>query len=148
MYYQSALPRNTAFNKIRMKSILVFSAAFLLLACSKHKGDVEESIPQATVTYHSPMPNAVYHTGDTIPISITATATAEMHGYAVSIRNAADTSIVYFLKEAHAHGDSLMIDERWKDTLTSATNLQVALVLTLDHEGHTNRSTTSIRSEP
>jgi hypothetical protein len=78
-------------------------------------------------------------------IRCTATATAEMHGCEISIRNAADTAIVYYYEHVHDHNATLAIDKKWKDTLTTAVNLQVAVTAILDHEGHTSTQTVTIK---
>jgi len=80
-------------------------------ACTKHSDDVDEPIPTATLTIARPTEGAVYHTGDSVLVQALATANGEMHGYEVAIRNASDTSVVYFSKHVHEDGNSLLIDQ-------------------------------------
>jgi len=122
-------------------------SATTFFACTKHDGDVEEPIPTATLTFSNPTAGAAYHTGDSVLIQGLAAASAEMHGYEVSVKNAADTSVVYFSQEVHEHSDTLLINQGWKDTLTTATNLQVEVTLILDHDGHTSTKSVGIKSE-
>ena len=132
----------------RTFSILICAFALITaLSCSKHNGDVEEQLPTATLTFASPTQGAVYQAGDSVRIQALATATGEMHGYTVSVCNAADTAVVYFSQQVHAHGDTLLINHAWKDTLTTTANLQVAVTLTLDHEGHTSYQSVNIKTE-
>ena len=116
-------------------------------ACTKHSGDVEEPIPIATLTFSSPTEGAVYHTGDSVLVQGLAAASADMHGYEISIKNADDTAVVYYSKHIHDHGDTLLINQGWKDTLTTTASLQLEVTLILDHDGHTATKSVGIKTE-
>ncbi len=109
---------------------------------------MDEQTPTATLTFSNPTEGAVYHTGDSVLIQAQATAAGEMHGYEVSIRNAGDTSQVYFLQHVHTHGNTIVINQGWKDTLATTTHLEVAVLLTLDHDGHTSYKSVHVKNEP
>lgn len=128
--------------------IALFSLACttMFIACSKHAGDVDEPIPSATLTFSSPTEGGVYHSGDSLRIQGLAIASADMHGYELSVKNAADTSVVYYNQHIHDHGDTLLINQVWKDTLTTAADLQVEVTLILDHDGHTATKSVGIKS--
>ena len=133
----------------RNRSIFIISAFCIttLWACTKHQGDIEEQVPTATLTFASPTNGAVYQHGDSVLIQGLAIATEVMHGYKVSIKNAADTSVVYYAEHIHDHNDTLQINQAWKNTLTTAATLQVEVVLTLDHEGHTSRKAVNFKTQ-
>jgi hypothetical protein len=118
----------------------------LFVACTKHRGDVEEQIPTAAITFTSPTENAVYKSGDSVLIQCFATASEVMHGCEITITNAADTSVTYYHEHLHDHNDTLAINHKWKDTLTTAANLQIAVTLILDHDGHTSTKTVNIKN--
>jgi len=134
---------------MNLKSVILVSfIGVALAACNKHAGDVDEPIPTATITITNPTDGAVYKNGDSIRIQGLAIASANMHGYEVSIKNAADTSVVYFSQHIHDHNDTLQINQAWQDTLTTATKLQVQVLVVLDHDGHTASKTASATTSP
>lgn len=125
--------------------ILIFFAA--LSGCIKHSLEEElPPLPTATVTFLRPAPGDVFHSGDSINIKATVTSTAELHGYDLLIRKAGEASN-YFFVHIHDHGDTVHIDQNWKDTLTSPANLEAELSIYLDHEGHTQKTKVSFASQ-
>jgi hypothetical protein len=52
------------------------------------------------------------------------------------IRNA-NVATVYYSTKVHDHNDTLTINEKWKSTLESAADLEVQVMLHLDHDGNT-----------
>ena len=132
---------------MKSNTLKLFASAFfaiVLVACTKHAGDEEaETTPTATLAFSSPTEGASYQFGDSVLIQGVAAAAQEMHGYEVSVRNAADTSVVYYKEHIHEHGSTLAINQKWKDTLTTAVQLQAQVTLILDHDGHT--TTKSVR---
>jgi hypothetical protein len=115
-------------------------------ACTKHAGDLEETIPTATITFAAPTEGTTYRTGDSIRIQGVAISSAVMHGCQIAIRNAADTSVVYYAEHVHDHNDTITINKAWKNTLTTAADLQVEVTLALDHDGHTRTKTVSVKT--
>lgn len=122
-------------HKIFLYSTLLFLLGFV--ACTKHKEDVEDTTPQATIQFLSPAQAGTYSNNDSVAIQAKAISTATIHGYDIIIRKAEDTSQLYFT-HIHDHNDTLQVNSKWRPTVSSA-NLQVELVLYLDHEGHTGR---------
>lgn len=130
-------------------STLSFSAllAILFFACTKHAGDVEEEpFPTATFTLSSPVEGAIYRSGDSILIQGLAISTDVIHGYDITIKNAADTTVTYFANHIHDHNDTIAIHQKWKNTLTASANLQVEVTLTLDHDGHTSSKKAGVKT--
>ena len=132
-----------------MKKIFLFSTLFvsiftLVISCTKHAGDVEENIPRCTINFSSPTLSATYRNGDSIAIQATAISTATIHGYDVIVRKLNDTTTLYF-KNVHDHNDTLLINQKWKNTVTTQTNMEVELVLYLDHDGNIGRKKASFR---
>jgi hypothetical protein len=37
----------------------------------------------------------------------------------------------------HDHNDTLLINQKWKNTVTAPANMEAQVILYLDHEGHT-----------
>ena len=58
------------------------------------------------------------------------------NGYDIIIRKLNDTTKLYF-KNVHDHNDTLSINQKWKNTITTQTNMEAEIVLYLDHDGHT-----------
>lgn len=121
-----------------MKKLFSIYASVLLvslIACSKHKDDIEDTVPKATIQFFQPTQGAVYSSSDSVSIQATAIAAATIHGYDIIVRKAEDTAKLYF-KHVHDHNDTLHINRKWKPEISNAS-LQVELVLYLDHDGNT-----------
>ena len=131
--------------KIIYSLVLLLSASStVFLSCSKHKGDIEENIPVATIKFESPTASTVYQSGDSVRIKGTAISTATVHGYDIIIRKTTDTTKLFF-QHVHDHNDTLLIDKKWKNHLSVAANMEAQVILYLDHEGHTGSKKVSFR---
>jgi hypothetical protein len=121
-----------------MKKILssLLLAILVFTACTKHKDDVEDTSPKATILFESPMQGAFYNSGDSVLIKGTASYTTTIHGYDLVIHKATDTATLYF-KHFHDHKAVVEINTKWKAESISNANLQAEVILYLDHEGHT-----------
>jgi hypothetical protein len=117
---------------------LIYSITALLLfaltACSKHHGDL--TLPDATINFSEPLPGSSYNGGDSISIKGVAISAVIMHGYDIAIKKANDTT-TYFFMHIHDHNDTLVINQKWKNTLTGASSLEAQVTVYLDHDGHT-----------
>jgi hypothetical protein len=122
--------------KIFSFTILFAAAVVALVSCTKHQGDIEENIPVATINFVSPTTSSIYHNGDSIAIQATAISTAAVHGYDVIIKKVNDTTKLFF-QHVHDHNDTLLINQKWKNTVTAPANMEAQVILYLDHEGHT-----------
>lgn len=119
----------------KILSLLTLSAV-LFTACTKHKDDVENTAPTATIQFESPTQGAFYNSGDSVLIKGTATYATTMHGYDLIIRKASDTTKLYF-QHFHDHQATITINTKWKADVSN-TNLLAEVVVYLDHDGHTD----------
>jgi FtsP/CotA-like multicopper oxidase with cupredoxin domain len=122
-------------NTIAVITIITITALMAIAGCKKHNNDMEEQVPVATLVIISPAEGASYAYGDSVAIVATGISNALIHGYDLTIRKANDSAVYYF---AHIdeHNDTLAISKKWKDTLTTAADLEVVIRLVLDHDGH------------
>ena len=97
-----------------------------------------EVIPTATITFSSPLAGSVFNNGDSINIKAVAVSTDVLHGYDVAIHKAGDTTS-YFFVHIHDHNATLAIDQKWKNTFTTANDMEAEVTLYLDHDGHTKK---------
>ena len=112
-------------------------AIFLLISassCTKHKGDIIEHVPAASVSFFSPTANTIYQVGDSVLISAKAISTETIHGCDIFIRKTGDTSNCFNMK-IHDHNDTVLINQKWKASLSG--NMEAEIILYLDHEGNT-----------
>jgi hypothetical protein len=116
--------------------LFFFIALVLLISCTKHKGDIEENLPVATINFESPTLSSVYSNGDSVTIKGTAISTATVHGYDIIIRKVNDTTTLFF-KHVHDHNDTLFINQKWKNNMSVEATMEAQVILYLDHEGHT-----------
>lgn len=118
-----------------------------LTACTKHKGDTAAgAIPVATLVFSSPTAGGSYTLGDSVLISGSAISTGLMHGYDIAVHKAGDTATKYFFVHIHDHNDTLLISQKWKNTVPNGANLEAEVTLYLDHDGHTKSGKVGFRS--
>jgi hypothetical protein len=105
-----------------------------LLSCKK--SDHHEEISALTsITINAPYENQAVKNGDTITINASIKSPSEIHGYDVFIiKNNNDT---LFSADEHLHAKSITVNKFWINNLTSATDLQLVIVATVDHDGNT-----------
>ena len=129
-----------------MKSILFLIAisSIIIISCCRHRGDYEEILPSASITFISPAEGSIYHLADSIPIQALCISTETIHGCDVTIRKTGDTT-VYFTTHIHDHNDTLHISQKWKNIFGASTSLEASITLYLDHQGHTLTKKTGFR---
>ena len=116
---------------------LKLTAIFLLISassCTKHKGDLIKHAPAASVSFISPTANTLYQVGDSVLIAAKAISTATIHGCDIFIRKTGDTANCFNMK-IHDHNDTVLINHKWKASLTGY--MEAEIILYLDHEGNT-----------
>ncbi len=107
----------------------------LLPGCEKHKDDIKEHIPNASLVVYSPAENSEILAGDRIHIFAKAISEETIHGYDISIKKLNDT-LTYYSSHVHDHNDTLIIDQKWKDTISSPVMVEAIISLVLDHDNH------------
>jgi hypothetical protein len=140
-----------------MKNFQIKSAfsAFLLLlsltvvSCRDDDDDnAVEPIPTATITITSPTEGAMVMANDSLTISGTIAGEQTIHGYTIYVRKKADNSVL-FNKEVHDHKANITINQKWGvGAVTGHTELELEVVATLDHEGHTTSKKVNFHGMP
>jgi len=104
-------------------------AVIFFVSCSR---DNEEMfLPSAEITIYAPLANAVIRPGDTIYIDGLATSKTGLHGYELAIRKPGEANL--YFQHFHDHTDSLIIKDKWKNTITTASDLELMISVILDH---------------
>ena len=89
-------------------------------------------LPSAQITIYAPLANAEIRTGDTIYFDGLATSETGLHGYELAIRKPGEPNL--YFQHFHQHSDSLVIHDKWKNTVTQAGNLELMISVILDHD--------------
>ena len=133
-----------------MKHLFYLSLCAVLFsatACKKDKDEAETPKSDPVFTLSAPLENQVYGYGDTIRINGTVTADYEMHGYNVRLYNI--TSGMNVLNQGyHVHGDSFVISEIWKNTVSDTSQFKIIIDAAIDHEGTIASSERAITCNP
>jgi hypothetical protein len=114
-------------------------SAFIFCSCSRNDQDEEMVLPEANIEITSPVENSVVRLGDTLFIKGTSTSIQEMHGYEIGIRKPGASNL--FFQHYHGHGNTITIDESWKNTLNETADMEVLISVILDHEQHKQTKT-------
>ena len=126
--------------------MIIVLLPFIFMACEKHSLDKDAVTETAVITIAAPTAGAVYHNGDSINIKAKAIYTKNIHGYDLAVRKANDTTVVYFI-HVHDHNDTLLVDQKWKNTLSGPLNMEAELTFYLDHDGTTGSKKATFRIE-
>lgn len=107
----------------------------LLLVKKKKKTEDHEPTNSATIFFSS-LANTTYNNGDTVWVLADVSTIEDMHGYEVTIRNTTSNTVV-FNKNGTPHGKFLNIYEKWICNVTSLSNMEVEVMVVLDHDKNT-----------
>src|SRR5690349_10267786 len=103
--------------KILNTNTLMIVFCSVMVACTKHKNDLVDTRPIAAINFSAPTAGAIFGKSEEISIQGRAIAANTIHGYDLVIKNANDAT-VYFSTQVHDHNDTIIINQKWKSTLT------------------------------
>lgn len=121
---------------------LALSSILIVTSCTKHSIEEERVLPTAIIKFTSPFEGQSVAYGDSLTIKAIAYSTDDIHGYLLTLKKVGDTTI-YFQNHVHVHADTLLIEQGWRNLLSTPTALEANLAVLLDDQGHT--STSSLR---
>ena len=137
----------------QLKSVI---AAFLILftfltvSCKDDDEKVEpqpENTPAATITFTSTSMHSSFNGSQVVNVAGKIEAQKQIHGYKIIIRNkTANTETI--LKEDHAHGTAVNFTTDWTSNVTSHSDMEAEVIVTLDHEGNTLSQKVSFHCMP
>ena len=102
-------------------------AIFCFFSCTRDNEEMH--LPTAEITIYAPLANAAIRTGDTIYIDGLAASKTGLHGYELAIRKPGEANL--YFQHFHDHTDSLLIKDKWKNTLTEAGGLELMVSVTI-----------------
>ena len=118
------------------KGLLFFavalSAAAFISACNKSDDPPQPPAPQFQVI--APVPDQVYHEGDTVFINGAVTADVTLHGYHIWLTNPATGDSLFHIHE-HVHANMLEMKHQWVDTFSNAADLLLTISTAINHDG-------------
>lgn len=119
---------------MNMKKYFSFLIIVCLVLFSCNKEEPKQEDKKATITIEKPFVEQVYNLGDTVFISGTASFDADLHGYNVMLLNT-KTNMNVLSQGYHVHGKVLNFNEKWVNTVTDTTELNVIIQVAVDHDG-------------
>ncbi len=132
----------------RSVSFIIFTCGLVAeMSCKKKEEHTEPHVNTATITIASPIAGSAYAFGDTVHIRSTVTAQQEMHGYEVYIRKQID-SLVVFSRQLHLDGTSYDIREEFVNNVSVPLDMELEIVVILDHEGNKTSRKVAFRCTP
>lgn len=105
---------------------------FTLIGCKKH--DDHSDTFSGNITFVSPQEGDTIH-GANVQFQINATGNQAMHGWYYGIHDTLNSTLVYE-NDAHAHGESLSINELVTINLTDTTTLRIDSEFAIDDDGN------------
>ncbi|MBK9072294.1 MAG: hypothetical protein IPL79_15040 [Myxococcales bacterium] len=120
---------NTSPRLVQISTALLLVASASLMAC----GD-EHAHGGAEIAFAAPLDGAVVAVGAEVMIEATVTAEESMHGWMVEVRNHADDTVLATF-DAHDHTAAYDIAEVWTADVASGTEVDIEVIVTVDHDG-------------
>jgi hypothetical protein len=105
-----------------------------LASCKKEDHNHHVSTASGTITVSSPQEQQSFAAGSTINITAKLSANLYLHGYKLSLVTVEGDTV--FTKEEHVHSNEILINEHWKDTLSTPADLKLTITSALNHEGN------------
>ena len=134
-----------------LKLLLFFLFLFLgftTISCDNDAETTVEPTKTAIITITSPAENGIVTANDSATVSGTIEAEENLHGYTISIRRKADNAEI-FRQENHAHKPTLSFSHKWLvENVSKPTELELEIITTLDHEGHTASKKVDFQAQP
>jgi hypothetical protein len=112
---------------------LLFLMLAALTACQKD-GNIAPDPTRVAISLVSPVPQQVYHPGDTVFIRGKLVYPGQLHGYELQLTDSA-TGMILFDVASHVHTDSTAIQEQWVSKAPDPMTVRLRLSAIIDHEG-------------
>ncbi|MCE3294742.1 MAG: hypothetical protein K0R65_456 [Crocinitomicaceae bacterium] len=112
---------------------LILGAGLALISCKKDKED--ETNATASINITEPGLNDTIAAGEELHVEGVISGTGELHGYVITLRNAADQA-VFLTADYDSHATSYNFHEHWVNTVTDTTIVTVKVDVTEDHDGN------------
>ncbi|MGV3630215.1 MAG: hypothetical protein ACO1O6_03375 [Bacteroidota bacterium] len=111
---------------------LVLGTGITFISCEKDK---EEEHATATISFEEPVTGDTIASGAEMHMEGTILGTGELHGYTLSVINAANQAVL-FTKTYDTHASSYNFHEHWVNNVTDTTAVKVRMDVTEDHDGN------------
>ena len=127
--WATVLGMQTSSPLLRVVTTLLLVGASSLLAC-----DDEHAHGGVEIVFAEPLDGAVVAVDSEVSIEATVTAEEAMHGWMVEVRNHADDTVLATF-DAHDHTAAYDIAEVWTADVASGTEVDIEVIVTVDHDG-------------
>jgi hypothetical protein len=138
--------KNFPIKSLFVAFIIVFS--FLTVACKDdHDHDDDPQPASANITFTSPAMYSAFNGGQTVTVAGKIEASHEIHGYKIIIRNKT-TNTETVIKDADEHAKTVDFSADWTNNVTTHSDMEAEVVVTLDHNGNTTSQKVSFHCMP
>lgn len=124
--------------------ILALSVFPFYTACRSSEHDHDPAVEnKVTILIAKPVDQSTVKQGDSLEISGSISATAEIHGYEILVRNLSDSSVLLDTGE-HDHITSATIRYKWKNPFKDSTRIGLEFKAVKDHAGNTESKSVQV----
>lgn len=103
--------------------------------------------PETTLSISNPTEAQIFNLGDTVKINGTAEHYEELHGWSLYIYNKTSSDTV-FTSSDHTHGTNLTITSSWINNLTAHSDMELGVIVTVDHDGNVKKQVANFHCMP
>lgn len=107
---------------------------------SSSESTAQSAEVDATITVSAPEMHSMYNLGQEVKIIGKIESSNELHGYKLSIIQKSDGQVV-FSKEFNEHEKSYDFSEAWKNEVNGMQDMELRVIVALDHNNHTKTET-------
>ncbi|MBL0912853.1 MAG: hypothetical protein IBJ09_10820 [Bacteroidia bacterium] len=109
--------------------------------------DKEDEKVTADIMFEEPTEGASFAQGDTVMVHAMVTGSAALHGWELEIRKKDDQTVVYST-DAHDHAATYHIHGEWVNNVSSATQMEAVVTVTVNHDGETAVKSMNFSCQP
>ena len=119
----------------------------MLCAGCQKKDSTPVEPSSISIDLSNPTEGQVYRKGDTVFVNAVVSYATQLHAYELSItKDTSNTNVFYEYK--HVSTDKFTISSYWVDTLASATDLTLKVMVQIDHNGNQRFIKTTLKCQP
>ena len=129
---------------------LIISISSIIVSCKKDEeapADEHTHAATATITITNPVEGATYEAGDVVPVDVSISGSAELHGYQVLLINTtADDTLIN--AEVHDHATTYTYTNTWTNDVTAHSDMICKVKAYIDHDGNTTEKSVAFHCHP
>jgi hypothetical protein len=129
---------------------ILLSTSLFVVSCKKDEeapADEHTHSATATITITNPVEGTTYEAGDVVPVDVSISGSAELHGYQVLLINTtADDTLIN--AEVHDHATTYTYTNTWTNDVSAHSDMICKVKAIVDHDGNATEKSVAFHCHP